>query len=414
MRERTKKTTEGQRLRLVDPLEFQRGLRDELRHRMSQSMLEVVGAIFTEERHQVCGSPWTRKPTGAPRRGGTEAGRVYLAGRRVPVRYPRVAREGRSEALPAYTALGSLDLLGEEVQGKLLHGVATRDYANVSEVIAEGTHLSSSTVSRAFVRASKKSIEELNGRPLHEYSFAALFFDGIGFGRETTVVTAMGVTTEGHKIILGFQEGHTENAAVVDTLLENLVDRGLALEDVFLVVLDGGKALRKAVEKRWGARAVIQRCQAHKKRNVLDHLPKSYHAEMKRRLSVAYGMKDYAEAKRLLESLAAWLRRISEPAARSLEEGLEETLTVTRLGLPDDLKRTFSTTNSIESIFDGVRYRTRRVKRWRSSEMAKRWTAGALLVAEKRLHRVGGYKQMPELIRALKALKSVDMERVRA
>jgi transposase-like protein len=379
-------------------------IREDLRTRMRASVLNVVAELFEEEMTELCGAPWSRKEPGRLRSGGTERGSIYLDGRRVAVKYPRTAGTEGSQALPSYKALRSQDLLGGDVQAKLLRGVSTRDFEDVVSAIAGGTGLRRTAVSRAFTRASKKSLEELNSRDLSKQSFAVLFLDGVGFGADTTLVVGMGITSNGEKVILGLREGHTENADLVGEFLDSLVARGLVLEERFLVVLDGGKALRQAVLARWKGRALLQRCQAHKKRNVIDKLPPQYHSELKRRMNAAYGLKSFEDAKKMLEGAVHWLEQISEPAARSLEEGLEETLTVVKLELPDLLRRTLATTNPIESIFDGVRYRTGRVKRWRRGrgQMAARWAAGALCVVEKRLHKIKGHRLMPMLLNALK------------
>jgi transposase-like protein len=325
------------------------------------------------------------------------------------VTYPRISGGKGSQAPPAYRALRAYDLMAEEVQAKLVRGVSTRDFQDVAGQIAEGTGLGKSTVSRAFVRASARSLAQINGRDLSKEQFVAVFIDGIGFG-DALVVAALGVTLEGEKRVLGLIEGHTENATVVASLLDNLVDRGLALTEKFLAVIDGGKALRAALVRRWQGRVVIARCQVHKKRNVLEHLPPSHQAEVGRRMSVAYGMRDHDEALKFLQKTVEHLRLINEDAARSLEEGLEETLTVVKLALPEPLRRTFSTTNAIESVFDGVRYRTGRVKRWRNGkgQMVMRWTAAAALETEKRFHKVKGHKLLHLLASALKG-NQVDM-----
>lgn len=402
MAKRTAKQSTGQ-LKLIPSREqIEEQIREELRTRMSASMLEVVYAVFEEQKELLCGKPWTRKEPGQGRRGGTEEGSVYFEGQRVPVTYPRVVSGRKSRALDAYQALRSYDLLDPEVQTKLMRGVSTRDYSQVITKLAEGTGLGKDTVSRAFIRASKQSLVEINGRDLSKHEFVAIFIDGIGFGKDTTLVIAMGVSREGEKVLLGLQEGHTENATVVGTLLDNLVDRKLVLADRFLAVLDGAKALKAAILARWRGRVLIQRCQLHKKRNVCEHLTPHHAHELKRRMNVAYGMRSYEEAKKVMDNTVLWLDQISEPAAASLREGLEETLTVVKLGLPDLLRRTFSTTNPIESILDGVRYRTHRVKRWRSKgQMAARWASSALLVVEKRLHKVKGASLLNSLVQAL-------------
>ena len=414
MSKRTAEETPGQSKSAISRDEAVAWIREDLRTRMRASVLNVVAELFAQEMAELCGVPWSRKEPGRLRSGGTEHGTIYLDGRRVPVKYPRTAGPAGSRALPTYQALRSGDLLGEEVQAKLLRGVSTRDFEDVVSAIAGGTGLKRSAVSRAFTRASTKSLVELNSRDLSNHLFVAIFLDGIGFGTETTLVVGLGITIEGEKVVLGLREGHTENADLVGEFLDSLTARGLALEERFLAVLDGGKALRHAVLARWKGRALIQRCQAHKKRNVIDKLPPQYHGELKRRMNAAYGLKSFEDAKRMLENTVQWLNQISEPAARSLEEGLEETLTVVKLDLPDLLRRTLATTNPIESIFDGVRHRTRRVKRWQrgKSQMAARWAAGALAVVETRLHKVKGHRLIPMLLSALKQTNMDDKKQV--
>lgn len=406
------KRTEGRRSRqfkLVPPrAELERFVRDELRQRMRVSVLGVIEELFEEETRELCGEPWSRKADDLARRGGSERGSIYLEGQRVPVRYPRIAEGARTRSLQTYRALRSYDVLGEEVQRRLLRGISTRDYGEAVTAIAEGAKLRRSTVSAAFVHASAKSLDEMNGRDLSKHLFVAIFLDGLVVAGATLVI-GLGVTTAGEKVLVGLREGHTENATVVAELLDSLIERGLVLPDRFLAVIDGSKALRKALLDRWKGRIEIQRCQAHKKRNVIDQLPPPHQDEARRRMSAAYALRDAGEARKLLENTIRWLQQISEPAAESLEEGLDETLTVVRLGLPDLLRRTLATTNPIESILGGVRYRTARVKRWRcgKGQMAARWTASALLLIETRLHKVKGYHLMPMLIDALKR-ESVD------
>ena len=403
MGKRTKETDVGQLKLVPSRTELEAELREELRTRMSTSMLEVVYELFQEAKEQLCGKPWARKEPDQARRGGSERGSIYLEGRRVPVTYPRVIQGRESRAVHPYEALRSYDLLDPEVQTKLLRGVSTRDYGQVISKIVEGTGLSKDSVSRAFIRASKQSLEEINGRDLSKHEFVAIFIDGVAFGRDTMLVIAMGVDRTGEKVLLGLQEGHTENAVIVGTLLDNLVSRHLALTDRFLAVLDGARALKSAVLARWKGRVLVQRCQVHKKRNVTEHLTPHHARELKRRMNVAYGMKSYEEARKVMDNTILWLEQISEPAAASLREGLEETLTVVRLGLPDLLRKTFATTNPIESIINGVRYRTHRVKRWKTGkgQMIARWASSALLLVEKRLHKVKGASVLNSLVQAL-------------
>jgi len=216
-------------------------------------------------------------------------------------------------------------------------------------------------------------------------------------------MAAIGIDREGKKHVLGLREGATENATVVRQLLEDLAARGVDFTRPRLYVLDGAKALHAAVSKVAGAAALVQRCQLHKKRNVLDHLPPQYHANVLRQMNAAYAMRDYEAARQALERLLRELMHLNPSAARSLEEGLEETLTVHRLGLPESLRRSLSSTNIIESVFSGVEDHCRRVKRWRAGDHLQRWVASALLKVESRFRRIRGYKEMPALLSALDA-----------
>lgn len=388
-----------------------RVVRNEVMVRMQLTMLDLVNELFAEEARELAGERWSRKGEGQARSGGTEKGSIYLEGRRMPVVYPRIADATGSHTPMTYRALRSFDLMSEEVLSKALRGVSSRDYRDTVSQIVKGTELNKSTVSRAFGRASKKSLEQINSRDLAKEQLVAMMLDGIRFG-DTMVIAALGITTKGHKRLLGLVEGYTENAEIVSDLLQNLVDRNIALTDVFLAVIDGSKALRAALVRRWGERVIIQRCQQHKKRNVIKHLPEKYHAEVRRRMKMAYGLKDYDEARKTLKTMVTWLGQIHEEAAGSLKEGLGETLTVVRLGLPEILRKTLATTNPIESLFDGVRTRSGRVKRWRKGkgQMVMRWAAATGLEVEKRLHRIRGHKVINILINNL-IPKSLDEEK---
>lgn len=381
-------------------------VRHQIRSTLRGVTLKLVEDLFREEVEALSGKPWSRKDTNGNRvyRGGSEQGRVRLEGQQIAVTRPRLrrGRPAREVPLRSYEALQSYDLLDEEVQRKMMRGVSTREYGELLDELEGGLGLPRSLVSKAFARGSQKALDQINGRDLGSYGvFVTLMVDGQQFAG-THIMIALGITADGQKVLLGQREGHTENAEVVADLLQNLVDRKLALSDTFLAVIDGAKALRSALVRRWQGRVLIQRCQVHKKRNVLDKLPKHWHAEANRRINVAYTMAQHPEALKVLRDTVKWLQGINESAAASLEEGLEETLTVVRLGLPDILRRTFMSTNPLESVLDGVRSRTRRVKRWRKPAMVSRWVASALLLVEKRLRRINGHRSMALLIEALK------------
>jgi transposase-like protein len=264
----------------------------------------------------------------------------------------------------------------------------------------EAIGTSKSAVSRRLIKGLERALEELLNRSLSGLDLLALMIDGVVVAEHTAVV-ALGIDGDGHKHVLGLWEGATENAALCRSLLSYLVARGLRYEQGILVVIDGSKALRAAVREVFGNKAVVQRCQVHKKRNVLEHLPKNKQARVKRRLNAAWRENNPTKAKQKLLRLAEELEKDHPGAAASLREGLEETLTVQRLRLPELLQKSLSSTNIVESALDGVRQTGRNVKRWSDGKQVLRWVAAGLLVAESRFHRLAGYRELPLLRVAL-------------
>jgi transposase-like protein len=287
---------------------------------------------------------------------------------------------------------------------RMVRGVSTRDYEGAIDLAAESCGVKKSSVSRNFVRASAESLQVWATRSLAAVRFVAVFIDGVEYAGETLVV-ALGLTTAGHKQILGMRQGATENGQVVTSLLEELQERGLDTSRPTLFVLDGAKALVAGVKRVFGRLALIQRCQIHKRRNVKAHLHERHHADLDRRLSEAYRQSNHDQAHRLLKDTLHWLQRISPDAAASLEEGLDETLTVIRLEIPEALRRTLSNTNVIESALSVTRTVTARVKRWRDGDMRRRWCSAGLQRAEEKFRRVKGYTQIAQLTAALDAAK---------
>lgn len=318
---------------------------------------------------------------------------------------PRVrSTSGRGEAeLERYTLLQSPEAMPQAALEHLVNGVSTRRYEQVVQLARQGFGVKKSSVSRGFVRASAREVQRLAERRFEDERFAVIFIDAQPYAGEM-MVAALGITTAGEKRLLGLRQGATENAAVVTSLLEELRERGVRTDLPTLFVLDGAKALRAAVIRVWGKFAVIQRCQVHKLRNVKAHLADKHHEELTQRLSAAYHETNSTQALTRLRATVAWLRRISPAAAASLEEGLEETLTVVRLGVPELLRKTLSTTNPIESAFSVAESVTRRVKRWRDGNMRERWCVAGLVDAESRFNRVKGHKHLPQLLTALDRL----------
>jgi putative transposase len=302
--------------------------------------------------------------------------------------------------LESYSRLQSPDVMPRAVLRRMVRGVSTRDYEDVIDLACDGFGVAKSSVSREFVRASATDVKALAERRFDGIRFPVVMIDGIEYAGETMVV-AMGITTDGTKRLLGLRQGATENAELCAALLEDLRERGLDTGKPTLLVLDGSKALHAAAKRVWGKNAVIQRCQIHKKRNIKAHVPEKYWEEAERRLSEAYQETNYDNAKKSLEATATWLGKINPDAASSLREGLEETLTVVRLKLSGVLRRSLATTNPIESALSVTRRVTARVSRWRDGDMRRRWCVAGLLRAETKFRRLRGYRDMPNLLKAL-------------
>jgi transposase-like protein len=306
--------------------------------------------------------------------------------------------------LATYEYFADRDPLSRSVMERMLAGVSARRYRRTQEPVGEEVEqqarsTSKSSVSRTFVERTRVALAELMSRRLDDVRLAVMMIDGIELGERTNVV-ALGITTEGVKIPLGLWEGSTENAAVATALLSDLVERGLDPEQGILFVIDGSKALRKAIRAVFGE-APVQRCVRHKERNVIDHLPERERPAVKQRLRRAWAHDDHDRALDQLRALASELERTYPGAAASLCEGMEETLTLTRLGVAGNLKRTLVSTNPCESMLEIVRRTQRNVKRWSSGEMALRWTAAGMLEAEKQFRKIIGYRDLATLVVAI-------------
>jgi putative transposase len=366
----------------------------------------VAVQLLEDEVEQLCGPrhQWGQQGRTASRY-GHQQGYVCLGGQKVRVRRPRVRALGKAGGevpLERYERLQQPDTLRQAFLRRMVRGVSTRDYEGVIDLAAEACGVKKSSVSRGFVRASAASLAAWAARRLEGRRYVAVFLDGVEYAGETLIV-ALGLTSEGHKQVLGLRQGATENAQVVTALLEELQGRGLETSQPTLFVVDGAKALVAGVRRVFGRQAVVQRCQVHKRRNVKAHLAQQHHRELDRRLGEAYGQSRYGQARRLLREAVSWLRRLNPDAAASLEEGLDETLTVIRLGVPEKLRRTLASTNVIESALSVTRVLTARVKRWRDGDMRQRWCAAGLMRAEEKFRRVCGYQQMGQLVAALDA-----------
>jgi putative transposase len=365
--------------------------------------LGVLHELIEAEVDEVVGPKGKHLPERAAVRHGHEAGEVTLGGRRVPVSRPRArTADGEREVeLATYAHFAARDRLTDVMLERMLAGVSTRRYARTGEPVGEeieavARSTSKSAVSREFVSRTRVIVIELMSRPLDDLRLAVLMLDGIDLKGRCCVV-ALGIDVEGVKHPLGLWDGSTENATVTTTLLSNLVERGLDVEQGVLVVIDGAKALRKAVRDVLGVHTPVQRCIRHKERNVLGHLPGRDQPLVRRRLRAAWALDDYDRALDQLRTLADELTRSYPGAAASLREGMEETLTVTRLGVRGRLKRTLASTNPCESMIDTVRRVSRNVKRWHNGDMCLRWTAAGMLEAEAQFRKIIGYPDLAKL-----------------
>jgi putative transposase len=365
--------------------------------------LAVLDELFEAEVGRLAGPKGKHDPDRRAYRHGHESRQVTLGGRRVPVNKPRVRSVDAEEIeLRTFRTFATRDLLAEAALGRMLAGLSTRRYAAGLEPVGrvEARATSKSAISHRFIQGTEQKLAELFGRDLSQLDLVAMFIDGVEVG-EHCIVVALGVDADGRKHPLGLWEGTTENKTVCNALLGNLIERGLHVEQPRLFVIDGGKAIRAAVMSTFGTYAVLQRCREHKRRNVLEHLPQTERLFVSRKLNKAWSEPDARRAEAQLRALAKHLETQHPGAAASLLEGLEETLTVTRLGLSGSLLDTFKSTNPIESMNSIARDVTRNVKRWKNGKMVVRWMAAGLLDAEKRFRRVKGYRDMPVLRLAL-------------
>jgi len=345
---------------------------------------------------------------------GKQPGSIYLADQKLGIEVPRLRHLPRNREVPlrTYQQLQQPRAADHGVLQRILTGLTCREYERCAEAVPEAFGLSSSTVSRRFIRASAKKLQALHERSLKDYDVVALFLDGKTFAEDTMVI-ALGVTLTGEKVVLGFVETSTENAKVCTQFLEGLKARGLRDVDGVLVIIDGGKGLHAGVEQAFGRAAAIQRCQWHKRENVLAYLGGTQQAAMRRKLQAAYSQPTYEQAKTALKKVRGELAELNLSAVASLDEGFDETLTLHRLGVFAELGVSFKTTNCLESINGLVEQRTGKIDYWKNSEQKQRWLATALLDIEPRLRRVRGHKHLPALRRALLAHKQA-METERA
>ena len=378
-----------------------------------QTGLQLMGLVMEEEVRQIAGERSQPQADRKASRWGSERGYCVVMGQKVPIDRPRVRRTDDTEVrLGSYELFHRGEPLTETVWEKLMLGLSTRKYDQAVRQFTEAYGLEKSAVSEHFIESSRAKLKEMMERRLDKMRLCALLIDATPFAGQQ-MVAALGISQDGQKTILGIRQGATENATVVGELLGDLVNRGLDFTEPRLYILDGGKALTAAVRKHAGESAAIQRCQVHKRRNVLDHLTDEQTPAVAKKLNAAYALEDYAAAKQALNTIHRELMDLNPSAARSLGEGMEETLTVHRLHVPMQLRKTLASTNVIESAFSIVERVCRNVKRWHGGDQRERWVGSGLLVAQKQFRRITGYKQIPALIRELETQRTSKPEVVK-
>lgn len=388
----------------------QLSLREIVRASLFETVLSAgllhVQEVLEEERAAVCGERYRHQQGRSAYRAGSVPSSLVLGGRKVALARPRVRTIDNDEVpLPSWSAWSTADPLEARAIEQMIVGVSTRDYHRSLETVPEDIRsrsTSKSSVSRRFVRGTRQQLAKLLSRSLEGLEVIALYLDGVHVG-DHVVITAVGIDVTGRKHVLGLWEGATEHAATCTALLENLVERGLRTDRALLVIIDGSKALRKAVIAVFGKRTLVQRCQEHKKRNVLSALPEGKRESVKRALHDAFRTRDATRARRWLDNLIRRLAQDHPGAAASLREGLDELLTVKELGLDEVLERMLSTTNVIENMIGNVRDVSARVKRWRGGHMVLRWCAAGMLEAERHFRRIRGHAGLHGLITALRS-----------
>jgi putative transposase len=400
---RVGKDVKARRSRVKELMRLQMNdLETDLKLQVIQELIPLgplhIGEVLTEEVKALAGDRYTRNGKPGHVRWCKQWGSVYIGEQKVPILYQRVRDRvhDREVALTSYKRLQEPRGVDEKLVKRILCGLSCRRYRECSEAIPEAFSLSPSTVSRRFIRASTRKLKELMERRLDNYDIVAIVIDGKSF-KDDEMIIALGLTVEGRKVLLGFIQAGTENASVCRDFLNNLLDRGLTIEEGALCVMDGSKGIRTAVEEVFGRYALIQRCQWHKRENVVDYLPKGRQASFRKLLQRAYEEPTYEGSKMALARVKRELSLINESAVRSLQEGLEQTLTLHRLGLFEKLGKGLKTTNCIESIMALIAQRTDKVDYWRNSNQKQRWLATTLLDIEPRLNRIRGYRYLPEL-----------------
>jgi transposase-like protein len=372
----------------------------------------VINQLLEDEVHKKAGQKYEHgsKPYS---RWGSNPGSVKIGKQRIKMEIPRLynKQEKRTEGLENYKKIKEVEISPEKLIDKILFGLSQKNYSEIVRTTAESFGFSQSSISREFIEATSKVLEEFEQRDLGEYDFVGLAIDG-KYLRKHQIVIALGITIDGIKIPLGFIETTTENHLSVKGLLNDLIRRNFQFTEGLLILIDGATGLRKAVKESFGEYGLIQRCTWHKRENVVSYLPKDKQEHFRGKLQRAYSEPEYQTAKSKLYEIRIELEKINRSAAHSLDEGLEETLTLHRLGLVEQLGKSLLTTNVIESLNSQLSGYVRKVKNWSSSKMRARWMAASLVQIESRMRRINNYEKLSLLRTAIKAELKLDEQRV--
>lgn len=389
-------------------------IKNSVKERVLMALMNFAAEFVEQEVLEYCGKKGSRE-SAYHRHGFDPHAWGYFLGQTLPIEKQRVrAKDGSGEAdLHHYKALHDPELMSEEVMKHMLRGCSTRNYDEAITHLSGKSGTSKSTVSKIFVKASQKDLDELNGRSLKGRDFFAIFIDGIQFDGEHLIVS-VAIDTSGKKMILGIRSGDTENHEVVKDLLNDLMDRGLDIEQNTLFILDGSKALKKGVIRVFGKKAIIVRCLKHKIDNIEKYIPEEKWGELRRKMFMMAGLERYEDARKEYENIKRWLKGISDRAANSLEEAGEDLLVLQLLQCPSSLRKSLYTTNVIESLFSVVRAKMNRVKKWQKGKrMTERWFASVGILHEKtRMRKIVGMKQIPEFLNILRNFPLDELRRV--
>lgn len=400
---RTHLTNDPGNIQLILPLaDLAERLRNGVDHMLFEAELQLLQLIMEDEVSWLTGARYQRRDGRGTERWGTARGSVIVHGQKVPLQRPRIRGGNGDMKLGSYELFRREEEMQRQVWSRVMCGLTMRGYDPAMRERDRVFGLSKSSISDRFVLASTEQVHKLLKRDLSKRSLCTLMVDGVEYQSEHFVV-ALGIDQTGAKTILGFHQGATENQQICDQLLDNLVSRGLTLKQNFMAVIDGGRALRASIKKFYGERVLVQRCQLHKRRNIIEHFSDDQQTYWDRKLANAYDLLSYQDAKRALNQIHRELMDVNPSAARSLEEGLDETLTVHRLGVPAELRRALRTTNAIESAFSRVRTVCQNVKRWRDGDQRERWVGSALIFAEHKFRRIVGCHAMPKFFDILQA-----------